>query len=154
MSPEHKRKPIRKVPGSSTFAWPRLSTLAMLVGFGLLYTCFAWDRDFWAPEESDFAAITAEMGARGDWFVPRLAGLPYFEKPPLLYWFGLFFEKVLRLDPHLGYRLTAILFATFPAFTAVAAHFLLRDERLSLWKASGTALALVSVLLLRIHGDT
>jgi drug/metabolite transporter (DMT)-like permease len=44
--------------------------------------------------------------------------------------------------------MTAILFATFPAFTAIAAHFLLRDESLSLGTVAGTLLALVAVALL------
>ncbi len=44
--------------------------------------------------------------------------------------------------------LTAMLFATFPAFTAVAAHYMLRDERLTAGKVSGSLLALVAVALL------
>ena len=44
--------------------------------------------------------------------------------------------------------LTAMLFATFPAFTAVAAHYMLRDEPLTAGKVSGSLLALVAVALL------
>ncbi|MCZ6917895.1 MAG: DMT family transporter [Gemmatimonadetes bacterium] len=44
--------------------------------------------------------------------------------------------------------LTAMLFATFPAFTAVTAHFMLRDEPLTVGKISGSLLALVAVALL------
>jgi drug/metabolite transporter (DMT)-like permease len=43
---------------------------------------------------------------------------------------------------------TATLFATFPAFTAVASHFIIKDERLTIWKASGTVLAIVAVALM------
>ncbi len=72
------------------------------------------------------------------WFWMAI-GLPQIAVPyALIFW----------AEQYISSGLTAILFATFPAFTAVAAHFLLRDERLSLWKASGTALALVSVVLL------
>ncbi len=76
---------------------------------------------------------------RGEVWFWMAIGLPQIAVPyALIFW----------AEQYISSGLTAILFATFPAFTAVAAHFLLREERLSLWKASGTALALVSVLLL------
>jgi 4-amino-4-deoxy-L-arabinose transferase len=60
--------------------------VAVLV-FGVLLLVPALGR-MGAMDSTDarYLAIGREMWATGDWLVPRLAGVPHLDKPPLTYW--------------------------------------------------------------------
>jgi 4-amino-4-deoxy-L-arabinose transferase-like glycosyltransferase len=51
------------------------------------------------PDEARYAEIPREMLAAGDLVTPRLNGVPYFEKPPLLYWSNAASFRVLGETP-------------------------------------------------------
>lgn len=65
--------------------WGR-DLLWLLVSFGVLYFLMLGRLPLANPDESRYADIPREMIARGDWVTPRLNDIPYFEKPPLVYW--------------------------------------------------------------------
>lgn len=64
------------------------SRLAYLLP-GVLLVAFllsgVFDRDLWTPDEPRVAAIALEMSRTGDFVLPRLAGEPFVEEPPLYY---------------------------------------------------------------------
>ncbi len=69
------------------------------------------------PDEGRYAEIPREMVASGDWVTPRLNGVPYFEKPPLVYWAVAACEEVLG-PSEWSLRVTPALFALGGILTA------------------------------------
>ncbi len=64
----------------------RLVTALVLGGVALLFLFRLGANGFFDPDEGRYAAIPTAMLRTGDFLVPHLAGFPYLEKPPLLYW--------------------------------------------------------------------
>jgi 4-amino-4-deoxy-L-arabinose transferase-like glycosyltransferase len=59
--------------------------------FGLVVLCAAWallgtvGHDPWKTEDASAFGVAYEMMERGDWLVPRIAGEPVVDRPPLAY---------------------------------------------------------------------
>lgn len=66
---------------------PQASTrpLLLLVLLAAWLLCTLGLRPLLLPDEGRYAGVAREM-LTGDWWVPTLDGLPFFHKPPLLYW--------------------------------------------------------------------
>ena len=92
----------------------------ILAALWLLLLVFAALRPLAVPDEGRYGEIGRWMLISGDWLTPRLNGIPFFHKPPLLYWlealslatFGVN-VMALRLVPalHAGLMLTAVYLA-------------------------------------------
>ncbi len=65
--------------------WLRDLLLLTLL-FGALFAVQLGESVLVNPDEGRYAEIPREMVASGDWVTPRLDGVTYFEKPPLMYW--------------------------------------------------------------------
>ena len=94
------------------------------------------------PDEGRYGDIGRAMLLHGDWLTPRLNGIPFFHKPPLLHWlqslsltvFGVN-EFALRLVPALHVGLMTV--ALYLAARTVATEALAR--RAAIMLASGLA---------------
>ena len=58
----------------------------LLAALWLLLLCLAVVRPLAVPDEGRYAEVGRWMLQSGDWLVPRLNGIPFFHKPPLLHW--------------------------------------------------------------------
>ncbi|HMG73387.1 MAG TPA: glycosyltransferase family 39 protein [Pyrinomonadaceae bacterium] len=72
------------------------------------------------PDEPRYAQVAREMFARHDLITPTLGGLPWFEKPPLLYWLMIAGYRVLGVSEYaarLGPAVCGLLTAVFVYWT-------------------------------------
>lgn len=73
--------------------------ILLLILFVVLYLVFLGVRPLFIPDEVRYGEIAREMIATGDWIVPRLNGLLYFEKPPLGHWLNAISLYLLGENP-------------------------------------------------------
>lgn len=52
----------------------------------VLMLILAWWRPMAIPDEGRYGEVGRWMWLSGDWLAPRLDGIPFFHKPPWLYW--------------------------------------------------------------------
>ncbi len=96
-----------------------------------------FSREPWKADEGYSFGIVLSMIRDGSLLVPTLAGEPFLEKPPLVYWLaaltGWLFEPLLPL--HAGARIAnaLIALATFGLLGASAHLSLGREHRASAW---------------------
>lgn len=102
-------------PGS----WSR-DLLLLTLAFGALFFFRLGSYPLSNPDEGRYAEIPREMVASGDYVTPRLNGVVYFEKPPLVYWTTAVCLKVFG-PSEWSMRATPALFALFGVLVTYAA---------------------------------
>ncbi len=74
-------------PDRSGTPHPWFKDLALLTLVTVVwFCCLLGMRPLSNPDEGRYTEIPREMAATGDFVTPRLDGVKYFEKPPLVYW--------------------------------------------------------------------
>lgn len=99
--------------------------LALRLWFGLcalalLLTALAAARPLSVPDEGRYADISRWMLVSGDWLVPRLDDLPFFQKPPLTHWLQAASMALFGVHPWVA-RLPGIALALLMIFMTVVA---------------------------------
>jgi 4-amino-4-deoxy-L-arabinose transferase-like glycosyltransferase len=89
------------------------------------------------PDEGRYANVARDMLLSGDWLVPRLDGLPFFHKPPLLYWLDAAAMQLFGANPF-----SARIAPALGAFAMGAALYL----ALRRWQGPRVALTALGVL--------
>jgi 4-amino-4-deoxy-L-arabinose transferase-like glycosyltransferase len=112
-----------------------------------LFLCNLGARDFWAPDEGDFAEIVTEL--KDNFVVPHLNGTPYGEKPPLFYFVTYVSKNVLSfMTDEVSMRFSTAIFAVagvicflltswkfFDSKNAVFSSLILLSTPLYYWQA-------------------
>ena len=93
-------------------------------------------RDLWNPDEPRYAEVAREMRESGSWFVPRLNGRLYSEKPPLHFWSIALFSALPGVPLEAAARIPALL-------AAMATLLLLGDLAARLFDRRAAWLALL-----------
>ena len=100
--------------------FPIRSSRILFLGLAIWLALFASIRSLSVPDEGRYGDISRWMLQSGDWLVPRLNGLPFFHKPPLLHWLSTGLMEVfgvhiwvLRLVPVAAAMLTLLAMFSF-----------------------------------------
>ncbi len=93
--------------------------ILILAACCLLFLTGLGARDFWAPDEGDFAQIVKELD--NNFVVPHLNDTAYGEKPPLFYYIAFAFAKTF---PFLPDETSMRLASSMPAIVTIMIFFL------------------------------
>ena len=74
--------------------------LLLFIGIAAFYLWGLGSLPLVGPDEPRYAQVAREMLARRDFITPTLGGLPWFEKPPLLYWMMMLAYRVLGVSEY------------------------------------------------------
>ena len=138
-------------PPPTSVSWRRDLVWLVLIA-GAAYFFLLGRAPLSNPDEGRYAEVAREMVATGDWVTPRLDGVHYFEKPPLVYWAEALAQQTFG-PGELAARSVVALFAIFGIAITYAAGRSLYGRRAGIWSAVvlGTSLlyfALGHILLL------
>lgn len=123
--------------------------LLVLLVFLVIYLLPLGVRPLFGPDETRYAEIPREMIASGDWVVPHLNGLDYFEKPVLGYWVHAAAQLVFG-ETRFAVRFPSALASGLSALLVVLLAW--RPARIDLRRSLGPLAALIFLSGLAVAG--
>jgi 4-amino-4-deoxy-L-arabinose transferase-like glycosyltransferase len=74
----------------------------ILILLAVSFFCFFWKlgyNEVFDLDEALYANCAREMALNGDFITPHINGVPFYEKPPLVYWMGALNYRLLGRNP-------------------------------------------------------
>lgn len=115
---------------------PKLTNRAAFGLLGLTLLLFfinIWGYDLWPPDEPRFAEVAREMLQSHNFLAPYINGLPYKEKPPLLFWAICAASKPLGGVTEFSARIPSALAALLTVFFVFLLARRLTNQRTAFW---------------------
>jgi 4-amino-4-deoxy-L-arabinose transferase-like glycosyltransferase len=134
--------------GDACCTWWR-DLILITVITGLWFCALLGVRPLSNPDEGRYTEIPREMAVTGDFVTPRLNGVKYFEKPPLVYWLSALTFRQFGVSEFTA-RLWGGLFSIFGVLLTYSAARLIYDRRTGIWSAIVLSTSLFYYILSQI----
>jgi 4-amino-4-deoxy-L-arabinose transferase-like glycosyltransferase len=142
--------PKATTPSAAEPPWRR-DIILLAVLFGALFAFLLGSAPLVNPDEGRYAEVPREMIASGDWVTPRLDGVPYFEKPPLMYWAVAACERILG-PSEWSVRLAPAVLALAGVLLAYGAARKLYGRDAGIWAAIVLGTSLLYIAFVHLLG--
>lgn len=119
-------------PATPAGWWKDLVILAVVSGIWFL--ALLGMRPLSNPDEGRYGEIPREMAVTGDFVTPRLNGVKYFEKPPLVYWLSALTFRQFGVS-EFTVRLWGGIFSILGVLLTYAAARALHGRAVGIWSA-------------------
>lgn len=113
--------------------WKDLAILAVVSS--LWFLALLGMRPLSNPDEGRYGEIPREMAVTGDYVTPRLNGVKYFEKPPLVYWLSALTFRQFGVN-EFTVRLWGGIFSIIGVLLTYAASRALHGRAAGIWSAA------------------
>ncbi len=118
----------------------------MAMAAAIWFLAFIGQRPLANPDEGRYTEIAREMALSGDYVTPRLNGVKYFEKPPLVYWLSALTFKAFGVSQFTA-RLWIALFAVMGTVLTYYAASSIYGRAAGLWSAIVLATSIIYYVL-------
>ena len=133
---------------STRASW--FTDLAVIAVAATLWFCaMIGQRPLSNPDEGRYTEIPREMAASGDFVTPRLNGVKYFEKPPLVYWLSALTFRKFGVSEFTA-RIWGGIFSVLGVLLTYSTARSLYDRSTGIWSAIVLSTSLIYYVLSQI----